>query len=118
MHSKNTGAARATLPDLCAALCGAVVRLHLSPLPSGPRAIVAVAATHEAASPEVLTDRGVLACLLAHEEGVTRPDAKGRAMLAEVVRQQGTALLAFATVGDAALAHGWLRALASGRANA
>ncbi|HWX50538.1 MAG TPA: hypothetical protein VNZ61_21030 [Roseomonas sp.] len=102
-------------PDLAAALRDAAVRLHLSPFSFGPPAIVAVAATHEAASPNVLADRGTLACLLTYDAGVTQPDSKGRAMLAEALAARGTALLAFATERDAAMAYRWLLGLAATR---
>jgi len=105
-------------PDFAATLRGAVVRLHLSPLSFGPPAIVAVAATYAAASPDVLADRGTLACLLTHEAGVTQPDARGRAMLAGALAQRGTALLAFATERDAGVAYCWLLALAGSRGRA
>ncbi|MDJ0391361.1 hypothetical protein QMO56_24955 [Roseomonas sp. E05] len=109
---------RTASPNLATALRGAVVRLHLSPLSFGPSAIVAVAATHKAASPDVLGDRGVLACLLTHDAGVTQPDTRGRVMLAEALAQGGTALLAFATERDAGMAYRWLLALAAARGQA
>jgi hypothetical protein len=103
---------------LGAALRGAVVRLHTSPFPHGPAALVAVAASREHASPAALLSADAVCALLTHDAGVTRPDAIGCAMLAEVVKRQGTALLAFQTPADAEAAASWLLALATTRGQA
>lgn len=103
-------------PDLAATMRGLVVRLHVWPH-IAPGGIVAVARTHHDASPGVLLD-GVpsVHCLLTHDEGLTRPDAKGRALMAEVLARGGTALLNFERMGDAADAAAWCRAMAEGGA--
>lgn len=103
-------------PDLAATMRGLVVRLHVWP-ELAPGGIVAVASTHDAASPGVLLD-GVpsVHCLLTHDPGLTRPGATGRAMMAEVLARDGTALLNFENVSDAIACASWCRAMAQGGA--
>jgi hypothetical protein len=103
-------------PDLAATMRGRVVRLHVWPQ-IAPGGIVAVASTHDAATPGVLLD-GVpsVHCLVTHDPGLTRPDATGKAMMAEVLARGGTALLNFESVGDAIACATWCRTLAEGGA--
>jgi hypothetical protein len=103
-------------PDLAATMRGLVVRLHVWPQ-IAPGGFVAVARTHDDASPGVLLDGVPSAhCLLTHDPEVTRPDAKGRALMAEVLTRGGTALLKFESTGDAIAAASWCRAMAEGGA--
>ena len=103
-------------PDLAAIMRGLVVRLHVQPQ-IAPGGVVAIARSHHAASPGVLLDSvPSVHCLVTHAPGLTRPDAKGKALMAATLERGGTALLNFDNMGDAIACASWCRSMAEGGA--